>query len=198
MSSEDNKALVQLQSLNLPFTLHEHEPAFTVEEQFNLLGERLNGFLTKNLFLRCKTAGLYVVVAKHDLQFNFTKFLPKLLSLPNKTSFRMGAEELMQDKLGVGKGALSALSAINNVDNDVTFVIDATLTASDETMINLHPLRNDQTVSLSWASLSTFFTSLEKQPTIVNFADFTPETSSSTSSTTSSGPKKSEGTQENR
>merc|ERR1711988_1264450 len=95
----------------------------------------------------------------------------------------------MSEKLGVGKGALSAVSVINNVDNDVTFVIDAALTASEESLINLHPLRNDKTISLSWASLSAFFSSLEKQPTIVDF-DAVPNDSTTTSSSTSSATKK--------
>ena len=90
-----------LKQLSIDANTYQHEAAFTVEEQATHVGN-LNGTLTKNLFLRDKKYGLYLVTARADREVNM-KTVGNLLKLSG-SNLRFGDEELLQEKLKIGRG----------------------------------------------------------------------------------------------
>lgn len=67
--------------------------------------------------------------------------------------------------LGVIPGAVTALGAINDTGNDVTFVLDADLMRDD--VINCHPLSNDATTSIASADLIRFMEATGHKPLVL-------------------------------
>lgn len=60
--SGEQELLAALTAGNIPYTIHDHVAAFTVEEQAAVVGH-LPGTLTKNLFLKDKKYGFYLITA---------------------------------------------------------------------------------------------------------------------------------------
>ncbi|CAM9168399.1 unnamed protein product [Discosporangium mesarthrocarpum] len=79
---EENAALAKLAQLGVEYVTYAHRAANTVEEQMAVIGG-LEGQKTKNLFLRDKKAGLFLVTVRHDRPTD-TKILAKLLGLTGK------------------------------------------------------------------------------------------------------------------
>ena len=152
-------------SLGLDCKSFAHAAAFTVEEQATHL-EGLPGALTKNLFLRDKKHGLFLVTTKANRNVNM-KSLGTLLGLSG-SNLRFGDEELLMEKLGVIKGAVSPFALLHDAEvGDVTFCIDKALLTED--IINIHPLRNDRTTSLSAADLLKFCEFFKHAPKEIDF-----------------------------
>eukprot|EP01041_Mallomonas_annulata_P010901 gene10901-22754_t len=168
--------------LNITSTTYSHAHAFTVEEQAVHIGH-LPGTLTKNLFLRDKKYGLYLVTTKSNQDVNLKQFA-SMLNLSG-ANFRFGDEELLKEKLGVEKGSVSPFAIMNDKNTEVTFCIDKNLLESD--LINIHPLRNDRTTSLSPEALSKVMTHLNHTPVVLDFT--ATSTTSSTSTTAEKAPK---------
>eukprot|EP01031_Cornospumella_fuschlensis_P008280 gene8280-10211_t len=150
--------------LNLVQQTHEHAAAFTVEEQAANVGH-LPGALTKNLFLRDKKYGLFLVTALSTRDVNM-KTVASLLGLSG-ANLRLGDEELLKETLGVTRGSVSPLALVHDKQKSVRFCIDKALTTQE--IVNVHPLRNDRTTSLSSAELSRFLQHIEHEPTVLDF-----------------------------
>lgn len=67
--SELNVIITLLGELKIESKTYQHDAAFTVEEQAVHVGH-LNGSLTKNLFLRDKKLGHFLVTTKADRDVN--------------------------------------------------------------------------------------------------------------------------------
>lgn len=166
MSEFNDSALLEtLGSLSLNTTTYEHEQAFTVEEQALHVG-KFPGCLTKNLFLRDKKHGLFLLTVKADREVNL-KVVGNLLNLAG-SNLRFGDEELLKEKLNVIKGAVSPFAVINDSAGEVTFCIDKELLEKEK--INIHPLRNDRTVSIAPKDLQKFLEHVSHIPTVLDFS----------------------------
>ena len=155
MSISDASLVDALETLSLSskVTTYEHQAAFTVQEQSEIVG-KFPGTLTKNLFLRDKKHGLFLVTTKADREVNL-KVVGNLLNLSG-ANLRFGDEELLQEKLKVVKGSVSPFAVLNDAACEVKFCIDKELLGVE--IINIHPLRNDRTTSISPADLMQFLT----------------------------------------
>jgi hypothetical protein len=71
------------------------------------------------------------------------------------------------ENLGVVRGSVSPLALINDTKNQVQFCIDKDLYES--AVINVHPLRNDRTTSLSNESFKKFILSTKRTPIVLDF-----------------------------
>ena len=162
--SEFNSITALLTELKVESHTYQHDAAFTVEEQAVHVGH-LKGSLTKNLFLRDKKYGLFLVTTKADRDVNM-KTVGSLLKLAG-SNLRFGDEELLQEKLSIIRGAVSPFALLNDKSKEVTFCIDKALL--DEEIINIHPLRNDRTTSISPAALLVFLKHIDHNPTILEF-----------------------------
>ena len=164
VTSIENDVMQKLLDLKLESTTYAHELAITVEEQANIVG-KLPGALTKNLFLRDKKYGLFLVTVGASRDVNM-KTLGNLLKLSG-SNLRLGDEELLKEKLGVIRGAVSPFALINDKAGDIKFCIDKALL--DEKIINMHPLRSDRTTSVTPDTLLSFLDGVEHKPTILEF-----------------------------
>jgi prolyl-tRNA synthetase len=162
--TESNAITSLLKELKIESQTYQHDAAFTVEEQAVHVGH-LKGALTKNLFLRDKKHGLFLVTTRADRDVNM-KTVGNLLKLSG-SNLRFGDEELLIEKLGIIRGAVSPFALVNDSVKEVTFCIDKAL--MDEEIINIHPLRNDRTTSISPANLIAFLDHIDHKPTILEF-----------------------------
>lgn len=164
MEGIDAQLRAVFEELSIGSNTASHPAAFTVEEQAVHVGH-LPGTLTKNLFLRDKKHGLFLVTARHDRDVNL-KTVGNLLSLSG-ANLRFGDEELLTEKLGVIRGAVSPLALVNDAAGEVRFCIDKALLS--EELINVHPLRNDRTTSLKPEELQAFLKHVNHEATTLDF-----------------------------
>jgi Ala-tRNA(Pro) deacylase len=128
--------------MGIEVTTHRHPPVATVEEARSVRGG-LPGAHTKNLFLRDKKGGQWLVVALHDRAVDLLALAPKL-SARGRLSF--GSPERLMRSLAVRPGAVSPFGAINDLDRTVTVVLDRGLAAYE--VWNAHPLKNTMTTAI--------------------------------------------------
>lgn len=191
VEDEDNAILAKLKELSLDAATYSHPLAFTVEEQAVHVGG-IPGTLTKNLFLRDKKYGLFLVTTRASCDVNM-KTLGAHLKLSG-SNLRFGDEDILSEKLGVIRGAVSPFALLNDKNNEVKFCIDQSLL--NEEIINIHPLRNDRTTSISPANLLKFLDNIDHKPTVIDFSvapaaasgnEEKPKKSNSVNSTASGG-----------
>jgi hypothetical protein len=121
ITSIENDVMQKLVDLQLESTTYAHDLAITVDEQASIVG-KLPGALTKNLFLRDKKHGLFLVTVGASRDVNM-KTLGNLLKLSG-SNLRLGDEELLKEKLGVIRGAVSPFALINDKAGEIKFCID--------------------------------------------------------------------------
>lgn len=141
--------LERLDSWGFETKTTEHEPLFTVE-QSQAVHRDIEGAHTKNLFLKDKKGALILVTAAHQTSVDL-KSLHKKLGC-GRLSF--GNADLMQEKLGVTPGSVTAFAVINDTEGAVRFVLDANL--QEAAIINAHPLVNTATTSIGRDDLLAF------------------------------------------
>eukprot|EP00804_Cyclotella_cryptica_P030909 CCRYP_019757-RA/>CCRYP_019757-RA protein AED:0.29 eAED:0.29 QI:0/0/0/1/1/1/4/0/560 len=144
LDDTSNPILARLASLNLPHNTYTHPLSATDKKH-----------------------GLFLVTVASSTDVN-TKELASLLKLDGKVNLRLADEELLLQKLGVKKGCLGPLAIMNNVDKDVTLVLDESLLA--KVKVHSHPLRNDASVVLAPEDLMTFVRGY-CEPVVVKFSE---------------------------
>lgn len=149
-----------LGKLGIGWKVHEHNPVFTVEEAAALYAQQ-PGIHTKNLFLKDKKGGLWLVVCRDDLSVDLNA-LSKQLDAPR---FSFGSPELLQSTLGIPLGSVTPFAVLNDTDKSVRLVLDDQMLAGDP--LNFHPLRNDRTIAVSAADLLRFVRAVHGEPLIV-------------------------------
>lgn len=161
----------KLTELGIAYDNHRHAPVMTVEESRALRGP-LPGFHAKNLFLKDKKGGLWLVVAVESRAIDL-KVLRKRISAP---SLSFGKPEALMEVLGVTPGSVTPFAVINDPDARVRVVLDDALANAAET--NFHPLDNAQTTTISGADLLAFLGALDHPPLILDFTREDPSASS--------------------
>ena len=151
--------LARLAALGLAIRTEAHDPVFTVEEAQALRGE-LPGGHSKNLFLKDKKGGFWLVVAREELAVDLNA-LSKQLGAPR---FSFGSAALLMETLGVPPGSVTPFAVINDADAKVSVVLDEGLMALDP--LHFHPLRNDRTSSITAADLMTFLEGCGHSPLV--------------------------------
>jgi Ala-tRNA(Pro) deacylase len=159
--------LALLARLGVEHSTVDHEPVFTVAES-DKVDVDIPGGHTKNLFLKDRKGGVWLVCALSDAKIDLSA-LAKLLGVQR---FSFGAADLMRDHLGVTPGSVTVFALMNDGLNRVALVLDQALLACDK--VNFHPLRNDATTSLSPAGLMRFLEETGHRPLIVSFAGAEP------------------------
>lgn len=149
----------RLGKLGISWKTYEHPPVFTVEEAAALYAQQPGGH-TKNLFLKDKKDGLWLVVARDDLSIDLNT-LSKQLGAPR---FSFGAAELLMATLGVPPGSVTPFALMNDTRHTVTPVLDEGMLALDP--LNFHPLRNDRTTAIAAQDLLKFVRATHGEPII--------------------------------
>jgi Ala-tRNA(Pro) deacylase len=157
----------RLRELGITWTHYAHVPVFTVEEALQVnLG--VPGGHTKNLFLKDKKGGLWLVVLRDDFKLDLNA-LSKQIGAPR---FSFGSGELLIETLGVPPGSVTPFSLINDKEQKVRVVLDADMLKQEP--LNYHPLRNDRTISVSRDDLLKFIASCGHAPMIETLPGATP------------------------
>jgi Ala-tRNA(Pro) deacylase len=149
-----------LDRLGIPHTSVEHAPLFTVEESQTLRGQ-IPGGHTKNLFLKDKKGGLFLIVAQEDARIALGG-LHRQLGAAGRFSF--GSPELMRETLGVEPGSVTPFAAINDTAGRVTVVLDDAMLRHGT--LNYHPLSNTMTTSIARDDLLRFLRATGHEPRI--------------------------------
>ena len=141
--------LKQLETLNIPYKLHNHPPLHTVEQSQQTRGQ-ISGGHCKNLFLKDKKGALWLIVSLEDAQINLKTLHAKIGSA--RLSF--GKPELLLEILGVTPGSVTPFSLINDTETRVNVILDENMMAHET--LNYHPLTNEQTITIAATDLLNF------------------------------------------
>lgn len=162
--SREQMMMASLADLGIASTMHEHEAVFTVEESAVLHAE-IAGYHTKNLFLKDAGGRFWLVTAPHDKRVDL-KALPQVIG-SKKLSF--GKADDMERLLGVTPGAVTPLAAFNDDAGLVTVVLDDGLATA--ACVNVHPLRNTATLSLSGPDIVRFLAAHQHDVLVAHVPD---------------------------
>jgi Ala-tRNA(Pro) deacylase len=142
-----------------------HPALFTVEQSQALRG-KVPGAHSKNLFLRDKKGGLFLLSALEDAAIEL-KSLHRRVGASGRFSF--GPAELLAETLGVEPGAVTPFGALNDRERRVSILLDAGLMRHET--VNFHPLRNTMTTSISSAGLIKFLEATGHSPRILPLSE---------------------------
>jgi Ala-tRNA(Pro) deacylase len=145
----ENALYERLHALGVAWTKYEHVPVFTVEEAEAVNAVQPGGH-TKNLFLKDRKGGPWLVVLRDDFRLDLN-VLSKQIGAPR---FSFGAGELLIATLGVPPGSVTPFALMNDADHEVRVVLDEDMLKLEP--LNFHPLRNDRTIAVSPADLLRF------------------------------------------
>jgi len=163
-SLTDTDLFARLDALGIAHKTYAHAPVFTVEEAAHLYDGQPGGH-TKNLFLKDRKDGLWLVVCRDALRVDMNA-LSKTLAAPR---FSFGSAELLVAALGVQPGSVTPFAIINDIDSKVRVVLDDGMLARD--ILNFHPLRNDRTTAISSADLLKFIRACGHEPIVAKIPE---------------------------
>ena len=150
--------LETLKEWSIPYNLFEHVPLRTVEDSKKVEGiftsTENGGGHVKNLYLRDKKKRNILLVAEQDQAIDLKKLSKNL----NFSNLSFGSPERLMQNLGVRPGAVTPLSMINGVNNNVSLFMDKAL--RNKTVIYIHPLVNDRTIEMTIENLEEFFSKI--------------------------------------
>lgn len=150
--------LETLKEWSISYNLFEHVPLRTVEDSKKVEGiftsTENGGGHVKNLYLRDKKKRNILLVAEQDQAIDLKKLSKNL----NFSNLSFGSPERLMQNLGVRPGAVTPLSMINGVNNNVSLFMDKAL--RNKTVIYIHPLVNDRTIEMTIENLEKFFSKI--------------------------------------
>jgi len=150
--------LETLKEWSISYKLFEHVPLRTVEDSKKVEGIFIStengGGHVKNLYLRDKKKRNILLVAEQDQAIDLKKLRKNL----NFSNLSFGSPERLMQNLGVRPGAVTPLSMINGVNNNVSLFMDKAL--RNKTVIYIHPLVNDRTIEMTIENLEKFFSKI--------------------------------------
>ena len=140
----------------------EHRPVFTVDEGAEIKAA-LPGGHTKNLFLKDKKGGIWLIsaIAESRIDLNAAS---RLIGTPR---FSFGSAQTLMDYLGVSPGSVTVYALINDQPPRVRVVLDEALFAHD--LVNFHPLSNDATTAVSPLDMLKFVRATGHEPIRLRF-----------------------------
>jgi len=164
-----NQLLEQLEQLGISVSTIQHEPLRTVADA-KKLRVSLPGAHTKNLFLRNKKGRMWLVTCLEDRTLD----LKALARSIGARQLSFGSSKRLMQYLGIVPGAVSPFAVLNDKTAAVTVVLDTAL--RELTPLNIHPLDNSQTTTISCEDAVRFLTHIDHPPSWFDFDRFTLET----------------------
>jgi Ala-tRNA(Pro) deacylase len=154
--------LARLEAIGVDAVTHRHPPVYTVEESKALRGD-LPGGHCKNLFLKDKKGGYWLVVALEDARLELATF-GGLIGSP-KLSF--ASADRLWSALGVRPGSVTPFALINDTARQVRVVLQQAMLARSP--LNYHPLVNHMTTAVTPDGLLRFIRACGHEPLVVDF-----------------------------
>jgi Ala-tRNA(Pro) deacylase len=148
--TSEAELLLFLNKNQLEFQRIEHPPVFTCAEA-ERLRPSVAAVSTKNLFL-CDKKGkkFFLVVTACEKNMDLKRLAVQI----GVSKLRFGSEENLGRFLGVGRGAVTVLGLVNDVDQRVDLWIDKEIWGEESFLC--HPLVNYATLVLSKSVLERF------------------------------------------
>lgn len=163
MPTSRTELFSKLDDLDIAHKTYEHTPVFTVEESAAIKAKMPGGH-SKNLFLKDKSGAFFLICAQSDTPIKINRLHPVLKC--KRLSF--GKPEALMDKLGVTPGSVTLFSIINDVEGEVTLIIDQRL--AEHEIVNFHPLLNDATTAITRQDMIKFAKATGHEPIIMDFS----------------------------
>eukprot|EP00551_Chaetoceros_affinis_P009826 CAMPEP_0203685138 /NCGR_PEP_ID=MMETSP0090-20130426/48393_1 /ASSEMBLY_ACC=CAM_ASM_001088 /TAXON_ID=426623 /ORGANISM="Chaetoceros affinis, Strain CCMP159" /LENGTH=965 /DNA_ID=CAMNT_0050554323 /DNA_START=51 /DNA_END=2948 /DNA_ORIENTATION=+ len=163
-----NVIVQKLDELGISHKTYSHKLSTKVEELLENVPLPDGETHTKNVFLKDKKHGLFLVSVKADSDIN-TKALGKALKLQGKVNLRLANEEILLSSLGVKTGCVGPMCIMNNTAKDVTLVLDERLFEDEIKKVHSHPLTNDTSTALIPSDLKKFVESVGFEPVMLRF-----------------------------
>lgn len=145
-----------LDTLALTYTIHEHEPVFTVEEGAHISAQ-IPGAHSKNLFVRDKKKQHYFLITVRDDKRVDLKAFSKQLGM---SGLSFASPDDLLRLLSVTPGSVTPFALLHDTEQHVTFILDDDFLLHDT--FNFHPLRNDMTLNIEKVDFFTFYSSLNR------------------------------------
>lgn len=148
--------------LGIAHATRRHRPVFTVEEGADIKAA-LPGGHTKNLFLKDKKGGIWLISAIAETQID----LNAVSRLLGAARFSFGSAERLMEYLGVTPGSVTVYALINDQPERVRVILDEAL--FDHDLVNFHPLSNDATTAANPADMLKFVRATGHDPIRLRF-----------------------------
>ena len=164
MPATPDELFALLDRLGIEYSTVEHPPFFTVEEG-RPWHDKIPGLHCKNLFIKDRKGGIWLVVMPGDKRADIGR-LEKLLGAPR---FSFARAELLQEVLELTPGSVTPFGLVNDRERRVTVVLDQDML--DAEWVNYHPLSNTASTTLRSTDLVRFIRSLGYDPVIVRLPE---------------------------
>ncbi len=161
LSSDDLNTLLKSQEIHTK--TYTHPPVYTVEESKQLRGN-IPGAHCKNLFLKDRANKFWLIVALEHRRIDLKKLG---VAVNARKSLSFATPESLKSVLGVQPGSVTPFAIINDCKNAVQVVLDEAMLGVS--LLNYHPLRNDQTTSISPHDLVKFLENSHHKPILLKF-----------------------------
>jgi Ala-tRNA(Pro) deacylase len=142
----------------------EHPPFFTVEEG-RPWHDKIPGLHCKNLFIKDRKGGIWLVVMPADKRADLGR-LEKALGAPR---FSFARPDVLQEVLALTPGSVTPFGLINDTQRCVTVILDEEM--FDSEWVNFHPLHNAASTTLRSADLLRFVRALSYEPIVVRLQE---------------------------
>jgi Ala-tRNA(Pro) deacylase len=153
-----------LDQLGIEHSTLQHPPIFTVAEGRHW-HDRIPGLHCKNLFIKDRKGGIWLVVMPADKRADLAR-LEKALAAPR---FSFAQPELLQEVLELTPGSVTPFGLINDRQRRVTVILDQEML--DAEWVNVHPLHNAASTTLRATDLLLFVRRLGYDPIIVRLPE---------------------------
>lgn len=141
---KQQKVFEKLDELNIKYEVINHPAVYTIDEMKDLGITNLD-HVCKNLFLRdYKGKRHFLVILAKEKQADLKKIREQL----GTTALSFASEERLKKYLQLGKGAVTPLGVINDMNCAVEVIFDEDLVG--ESSLGFHPNENTATVWISF------------------------------------------------
>ena len=151
-----------LDANGIAYAHHTHPALFTVADSQALRGD-LPGGHVKNMFLKDKKGAVWLATCLEDRRIRIRDLEREI----GAKGLSFAREELLWEILGVRPGAVTPFGLINDRAQRVRIALDAQMLECDP--LNLHPLHNEATTTISTDDFLKFLTLTGHEPVLVDF-----------------------------
>jgi Ala-tRNA(Pro) deacylase len=154
--------------LGIEHSTIEHPPFFTVEEA-RPWHDEIPGLHCKNLFIKDRKGGIWLVVLPADKRADLGR-LEKALGAPR---FSFARPEVLEEVLALTPGSVTPFGLINDTRRRTMVVLDQDML--DAEWVNFHPLHNAASTTLRSADVLRFVRALGYDPVLLQVPEVSAE-----------------------
>ena len=164
MAATPDELFALFDRLGIKHSTIEHPPFFTVEEG-RRWHDKIPGRHCKNLFIKDRKGGIWLVVMPGDKRADLAR-LEKALGAPR---FSFARPDVLQEVLALTPGSVTPFGLINDTQRRVTVILDEEMLDSE--WVNFHPLSNAASTTLRSTDLLRFVRALGYEPVVVRLPE---------------------------